>query len=107
MDVDFAKDQLRLFLGHHYLHPSGQMPAYEWNFSDVNPPIHPWAVWTVYIYDKQVHGRGDLNFLKFCFQKLSMNFTWWANRPRAPEEAVRASTAGISDIRQWLPRRPR
>jgi hypothetical protein len=80
VDVDFAKDQLRLFLGHHYLHPSGQMPAYEWNFNDVNPPVHPWAVWTVYTYDKQVRGRGDLTFLKFCFEKLSLNFTWWVNR---------------------------
>ena len=77
VDVDFAKEQLRLFLGHHYLHPNGQMPAYEWNFSDVNPPVHPWAVWTVYSYDKQLRERGDLDFLKFCFEKLSLNFTWW------------------------------
>ena len=80
VDPDFAKEQLQLFLGHHYLHPNGQMPAYEWNFGDVNPPVHPWAVWTVYNYDKQVRGRGDLNFLKFCFEKLSLNFTWWVNR---------------------------
>jgi hypothetical protein len=80
VDVDFAKEQLRLFLGHHYLHPNGQMPAYEWNFNDVNPPVHPWAVWTVYSYDKQLRGRGDLTFLKFCFDKLSLNFTWWVNR---------------------------
>jgi hypothetical protein len=80
VDVDFAKDQLRLFLGHHYLHPSGQMPAYEWNFNDVNPPVHAWAVWTVYTYDKQLRGKGDLAFLKFCFEKLSLNFTWWVNR---------------------------
>jgi hypothetical protein len=80
VDVDFAKEQLRLFLGHHYLHPNGQMPAYEWNFSDVNPPVHPWAVWTVYSYDKQLRGKGDLSFLKFCFEKLSLNFTWWVNR---------------------------
>ena len=80
VDVDFAKDQLRLFLGHHYLHPNGQMPAYEWNFSDVNPPVHPWAVWTVYSYDKQLRGQGDISFLKFCFEKLSLNFTWWVNR---------------------------
>jgi hypothetical protein len=80
VDVDFAKEQLRLFLGHHYIHPNGQMPAYEWNFGDVNPPIHPWAVWTVYSYDKQLRGRGDLAFLKFCFEKLSLNFTWWVNR---------------------------
>jgi hypothetical protein len=80
VDVDFAKDQLRLFLGHHYLHPNGQMPAYEWNFNDVNPPVHPWAVWTVYSYEKQLRGRGDITFLKFCFEKLSLNFTWWVNR---------------------------
>jgi hypothetical protein len=80
VDVDFAKDQLRLFLGHHYLHPNGQMPAYEWNFSDVNPPVFPWAVWSVYSYDKELRGRGDLAFLKFCFEKLSLNFTWWVNR---------------------------
>jgi hypothetical protein len=80
VDVDFSKEQLRLFLGHHYLHPSGQMPAYEWNFNDVNPPVHAWAVWTVYTYDKQLRGSGDLDFLKFCFEKLSLNFTWWVNR---------------------------
>ena len=80
VDVDFAKEQLRLFLGHHYLHPSGQMPAYEWNFGDVNRPVHPWAVWTVYSYEKQLRGRGDVGFLKFCFEKLSLNFTWWVNR---------------------------
>jgi len=80
VDVDFSKQQLRLFLGHHYLHPNGQMPAYEWNFSDVNPPVHAWAVWTVYSYEKQLRGRGDLGFLKFCFEKLSLNFTWWVNR---------------------------
>jgi hypothetical protein len=80
VDVDFSKQQLRLFLGHHYLHPNGQMPAYEWNFNDVNPPVHAWAVWTVYAYEKQLRGRGDLGFLKFCFEKLSLNFTWWVNR---------------------------
>jgi hypothetical protein len=81
VDVDFAKEQLSLFLGRHYLHPNGQMPAYEWNFGDVNPPVHPWAVWAVYSYEKQLRGgRGDLRFLKFCFAKLAMNFTWWVNR---------------------------
>src|SRR5262245_59261619 len=88
VDVDFAKEQLRLFLGHHYLHPNGQMPAYEWNFNDVNPPVHPWAVWTVYSYDKQLRGRGDLTFLKFCFEKLSLNFTWWVNRKDPDENNV-------------------
>jgi hypothetical protein len=80
VDIDFAKEQLRLFLGHHYLHPNGQMPAYEWNFNDVNPPVHAFAVWTVYSYEKQLRGRADLEFLKFCFEKLSLNFTWWVNR---------------------------
>ena len=80
VDVDFAKEQLRLFLGHHYLHPNGQMPAYEWSFNDVNPPLHAWAVWTVYSYEKQLRERGDVAFLKFCFEKLSLNFTWWVNR---------------------------
>jgi hypothetical protein len=80
VDVDFAKEQLSLFLGHHYLHPNGQIPAYEWNFSDVNPPVHAWAVWNVYSYDKQLRERADLSFLKFCFEKLSLNFTWWVNR---------------------------
>ena len=88
VDVDFAKDQLRLFLGHHYLHPNGQMPAYEWNFNDVNPPVHPWAVWNVYSYEKQLRGRGDLTFLKFCFEKLSLNFTWWVNRKDEDENNV-------------------
>jgi hypothetical protein len=88
VDVDFAKDQLRLFLGHHYLHPNGQMPAYEWNFNDVNPPVHPWAVWTVYSYEKQFRGRGDLGFLKFCFEKMSLNFTWWVNRKDEDENNV-------------------
>ncbi|HEY7309930.1 MAG TPA: glucosidase [Gemmataceae bacterium] len=81
VDVDFAKEQLSLFLGHHYLHPNGQMPAYEWNFGDVNPPVHPLAVWNVYNFEKHLRGgRGDLRFLKFCFKKLSLNFTWWVNR---------------------------
>ena len=70
------------------LHPNGQMPAYEWNFSDVNPPVHPWAVWTVYSYDKQLRGRGDVAFLKFCFEKLSLNFTWWVNRKDVDDKNV-------------------
>jgi hypothetical protein len=88
VDIDFAKEQLQLFLGHHYLHPNGQMPAYEWNFNDVNPPVHPWAVWNVYSYDKQLRGKGDLSFLKFCFEKLSLNFTWWVNRKDEDENNV-------------------
>jgi Glycosyl hydrolase family 63 C-terminal domain len=88
VDVDFAKEQLRLFLGHHYIHPNGQIPAYEWNFSDVNPPVHAFAVWTVYSYEKQLRERGDVEFLKFCFEKLSLNFTWWVNRKDKDENNV-------------------
>ena len=81
VDPDFAKDQLLLMLDHQYVHPSGQIPAYEWNFGDVNPPVHAWASWILYSHDKVVHGgRGDLDFLKSVFQKLLVNFTWWVNR---------------------------
>jgi hypothetical protein len=80
VDVDFAKSQLRLMIQEDYLHPNGQIPAYEWNFSDVNPPVHAWAVNSVYRAEKELHGTGDAEFLKFCFHKLLMNFTWWVNR---------------------------
>ncbi len=63
-----------------YQHPNGQMPAYEWNFGDVNPPVHAWAALFVYLTDKHESGKGDVRFLKLAFQKLLMNFTWWVNR---------------------------
>ena len=79
IDPDFAKSQLLLLLREWYMHPNGQLPAYEWNFSDVNPPVHAWAVWRVYkIADPK--GQRDLLFLERCFQKLLLNFTWWVNR---------------------------
>ncbi|MEJ6581888.1 MAG: glucosidase [Akkermansiaceae bacterium] len=79
IDPEFAKSQLLLFLREWYMHPNGQLPAYEWNFSDVNPPVHAWAVWRVYkIADKK--GGRDLLFLERAFQKLLLNFTWWVNR---------------------------
>lgn len=79
VDPDFAKHQLLLLLREWYMHPNGQLPAYEWNFSDVNPPVHAWAVWRVYkIADQK--GDRDLLFLERAFQKLLMNFTWWVNR---------------------------
>jgi hypothetical protein len=79
VDPDFAKDQLLLLLREWYMHPNGQLPAYEWNFSDVNPPVHAWAVWRVYkISDAK--GKRDLLFLERAFQKLLLNFTWWVNR---------------------------
>jgi hypothetical protein len=80
VDVDFAKEQLRLITNQVYLHPSGQIPAYEWNFSDVNPPVHCKATWQIYMMEKSIHGRGDRAFLEGMFHKLLMNFTWWVNR---------------------------
>ena len=80
VDIDFAKDQLRLMTNQVYLHPNGQIPAYEWNFSDVNPPVHCKATWQIYLIDKFIHGKGDRAFLESMFHKLLMNFTWWVNR---------------------------
>jgi hypothetical protein len=80
VDVDFAKDQLDLMLREIYLHPSGQIPAYEWNFSDVNPPVHPWATIFLYRMEQALRGQGDIDFMKRSFGKLLANFTWWVNR---------------------------
>ncbi len=81
IDPDFAKDQLMLMLREDYLHPNGQIPAYEWNFGDVNPPVHAFATWEIYIRDRERNnGEGDLDFLKYAFSKLLINFTWWVNR---------------------------
>jgi hypothetical protein len=78
-DPDFAKDQMLLFLREWYLHPNGQIPAYEWKFSDVNPPVHAWACWRIYKITAPA-GERDREFLERCFQKLLLNFTWWVNR---------------------------
>jgi len=80
VDLDFAKQQLDLMLQETYLHPSGQIPAYEWNFGDVNPPVHAWATWYVYSTERDATGAGDFEFLKRSFHKLLLNFTWWVNR---------------------------
>tara|TARA_R110002049_G_scaffold123264_2_gene278364 strand:+ start:100 stop:1506 length:1407 start_codon:yes stop_codon:yes gene_type:complete len=80
IDPYFAKEQLLLVLRESYMHPNGQIPAYEWNFSDVNPPVHSWAVWNVYEKDKLRTGKGDTKFLEHAFQKLLINFTWWVNQ---------------------------
>ncbi|MEN3322699.1 glucosidase [Mariniflexile soesokkakense] len=80
IDPFFAKEQLLLVLKENYMHPNGQIPAYEWNFSDVNPPVHSYAVWSVYEKDKSYTGKGDTAFLEKAFQKLLMNFTWWVNQ---------------------------
>ena len=79
IDRDFAKDQLQLFLREWYMHPNGQIPAYEWNFSDVNPPVHAWSCWRCYKISAP-QGKRDTLFLERCFQKLLLNFTWWVNR---------------------------
>lgn len=79
-DPDYAKEQLILMLREWYMHPNGQIPAYEWNFSDVNPPVHAWGAWEVYCIDKEMNGKGDTEFLEKVFHKLLMNFTWWVNQ---------------------------
>jgi hypothetical protein len=79
VDPDFAKDQLKLMLTPMYLHPSGQLPAYEWNYSDVNPPVHAWS--TLFLHRiEQAQGKVDIDFLKSAFNKLLLNFSWWVNR---------------------------
>jgi hypothetical protein len=80
LDVDFAKDQIELLLNHRYLHPNGQIPAYEWDFGDVNPPIHAVAALKVFRAERKQRGSGDLHYLRRVFNKLTMNYTWWLNR---------------------------
>jgi hypothetical protein len=83
VDCDFAKEQLVLLTREWYMHPNGQLPAYEWAFGDVNPPVHAWAAWRVYKIDKKRSGKGDRAFLEKVFHKLLLNFTWWVNRKDA------------------------
>ena len=83
VDSDFAKEQLSLMLREWYMHPNGQIPAYEWAFGDVNPPVHAWAAWRVYKIEQKRRGKGDLRFLESVFHKLLLNFTWWVNRKDA------------------------
>jgi hypothetical protein len=83
VDSDFAKEQLTLMLREWYMHPNGQIPAYEWALGDVNPPVHAWAAWRVYKIDKKRKGKGDRGFLQRIFHKLMLNFTWWVNRKDA------------------------
>jgi len=83
VDPTFAKDQLVLMLREWYMHPNGQIPAYEWAFGDVNPPVHAWAAWRVYKIEKKRKGSGDRLFLERVFHKLLLNFTWWVNRKDA------------------------
>jgi hypothetical protein len=80
IDPDFAKAQLILFLREWYMHPNGQLPAYEWELGNVNPPVHAWAAWRVYKIEKRLRGKSDRQFLSPVFHKLLLNFTWWVNR---------------------------
>jgi hypothetical protein len=88
VDPDFAKAQLILFCREWYMHPNGQLPAYEWAFGDVNPPVHAWAAWRVYKIDKRIQGQADRAFLEKVFHKLLLNFTWWVNRKDAEGKNV-------------------
>jgi hypothetical protein len=83
IDSRFAKNQLILLLREWYMHPNGQLPAYEWALGDVNPPVHAWAAWRVFQIDRKRHGKGDIAFLERVFHKLMLNFTWWVNRKDA------------------------
>jgi hypothetical protein len=83
VDADFAKEQLVLLTREWYMHANGQLPAYEWAFGDVNPPVHAWSAWRVYKIDQKSRGAGDVKFLERVFHKLLLNFTWWVNRKDA------------------------
>jgi len=99
VDPDFAKHQLDMMLRELYLHPNGQIPAYEWNFGDVNPPVHAFATWYVYQGEKNRTGVGDLEFLKHAFNKLMLNFTWWVNRKdRTGKNIFEGGFLGLDNI---------
>jgi hypothetical protein len=100
VDPHFAKQQLDLILRNDYLHPNGQLPAYEWNFGDVNPPVHAWATMQLYLFDKlRNDGKGDVDFLKYAFSKLLVNFTWWVNRKdRAGANVFEGGFLGLDNI---------
>ncbi|WP_062386268.1 MGH1-like glycoside hydrolase domain-containing protein [Pseudomonas abietaniphila] len=83
IDIEFAKDQLLLLVKDRFMHPNGQLPAYEWRFDDANPPVHAWATWRVYQMEKTQTGNGDVVFLERVFHKLLLNFSWWVNRKDA------------------------
>jgi hypothetical protein len=88
IDPEFSKTQLVLLTREWYMHPNGQLPAYEWAFGDANPPVHAWATWRVYQIDKSHTGKGDRHFLERVFHKLMVNFTWWVNRKDAEDRNV-------------------
>ena len=99
VDPQFAKRQLMLMLREWYMHPNGQLPAYEWNFSDVNPPVHAWACWRVYKIARNVMGTADTQWLEEVFQKLLLNFTWWVNRKdRDGQNVFEGGFLGLDNI---------
>jgi hypothetical protein len=99
VDEDFGKEQLDLMLRGNYLHPSGQLPAYEWNFGDVNPPVHAWSTIFTYRLDKLRSGKGDVDWLERSFQKLLLNFTWWVNRKdRSGNNVFEGGFLGLDNI---------
>jgi hypothetical protein len=99
VDEDFGKGQLDLMLGENYLHPSGQLPAYEWNFGDVNPPVHAWSTIFTYRLQKARLGQGDVDWLERAFHKLSLNFTWWVNRKdRSGNNVFEGGFLGLDNI---------
>ena len=106
VDPDFAKEQLILLLREWYMHPNGQLPAYEWAFGDVNPPVHAWAAWRVYKIERRVRGVADRGFLEKVFHKLLLNFTWWVNR-KDPDGAniFQGGFLGLDNIGVFRPLR--
>ena len=99
VDEEFGKQQLDLMLEGKYLHPNGQLPAYEWNFSDVNPPVHAWSTIFTYRLEKTLHGRGDVDWLERSFHKLLLNFTWWVNRKdRSGSNVFEGGFLGLDNI---------
>ncbi len=99
VDKDFGKQQLTLMLSDNYLHPNGQIPAYEWNFGDVNPPVHPWATIFTYRLEQAQTGKGDIVWLERSFQKLTLNYTWWLNRKdRSGKNAFEGGFLGLDNI---------
>jgi len=99
VDPDFAKEQMGLMLQVRYLHPNGQMPAYEWNFSDVNPPVHAFATLFLHRTEKALRGETDIEFLKLAFNKLLLNFTWWVNRKdRCGKNVFEGGFLGLDNI---------
>lgn len=99
VDPDFSKQQLKLMLRERYMHPNGQIPAYEWNFGDVNPPVHAWSTIFTYRLEKSKTGDGDTEWLKSCFQKLLLNFTWWVNRKdRSGRNVFEGGFLGLDNI---------